>query len=162
MLHTLMKSFQQFINENFKISRKTRVIYPPDMRIKLCEKIRNWFSIDKFPKLNERLKIQLDDGWYFVISHIEIMNSEFNVLSAIFERGNKQYMNFTNKTTYSYSSYNQEYSYMNIAKKIVHNIKTYNNWYGLYVIDNPSLMDDAEYVDKNFKNVETISINDIK
>ena len=123
MLHTLMKSFQQFINENFKISRKTRVIYPPDMRIKLCEKIRNWFSIDKFPKLNERLKIQLDDGWYFVISHIVIMNSEFNVLSAIFERGNKQYINFTFKTSFSYSIYNQEYSYMNIAKKLFITLK---------------------------------------
>lgn len=135
-----------------------------DERVKQCKKIAEWISIKTFPKLDERIKIALDDDWYFAASHVKFSNSDNPLIYVSIIKDDKEYTYFPGKYYGKFHSFNKDdskYKYEDVLEEYLNSIKRKNNWYDAYVYDTMSDMKELKYKDEDFKNVEEMTIDDI-
>ena len=148
-----MKTFNQYISETLSYSERKAQ----------CEKIANWLSIDTFPKLDERIKIKLDDNWYCVLSHVKFSNSNNPLIYISFIKNDREYIYYSGNYYGKAELDGQpDTKYEDILEKYLFKIKAHNNWYEAYVYNSNRDMKNIRYQDKDFDSVQEISMDDIK
>ena len=148
-----MKTLSDYIIESSNNSQE---------RIKQCEKIANWLSIDTFPKLDERKKIKLEDDWYCVLNHVKFSNSDNPLIYISIVKDNKEYIYYSGKRYgKSQVDWGQDTTFEQMLEKYLYDVKSHNNWFEAQAYNTTREMKDLKYKDKDFSKIEEIDITDI-